>query len=259
MVQKQEPMKEERKIRLELQVSTLWKAGTFIFALLFVISLLTGGFQGSQDRTNIAQGGSAQGGNQPFAAGPQGPQAPGAGQQAQQKIVAVSEDDDPVMGDEDADVTIIEFSDYQCPFCEKFYSQTLPQLKKDYIDTGKVKLVYRDYPLPFHPFAEKAAEAANCAGEQGKYFAMHDKIFANQATLNEENLKVWGASIGLDANKFNSCLDSGKMAAEIAKDLADGNAAGVSGTPSFFVNGKILVGAQPFAAFKTVIDQELAR
>ena len=256
MVQKQEPMKEERKIRLELQVSTLWKAGTFIFALLFVISLLTGGFQDSQGRANVAQGGSAQGGNQPFAAGPQ---APGAGQQAQQKIVDVSEDDDPVMGDEDADVTIIEFSDYQCPFCEKFYSQTLPLLKKDYIDTGKVKLVYRDYPLPFHPFAEKAAEAANCAGEQGKYFAMHDKIFDNQASLSVDNLKLWAQQIGLDANKFNSCLDSGKMAAEVAKDLADANAAGASGTPTFFINGKRLVGAQPFAAFKTVIDEELSK
>ena len=241
-------------MRLEFQESTLWKAGTFIFALLFVISLLTGGFRGS-DETALARGGSAQGGSQPVAAGPQ---APGAGQQ-QQTAVDVSEDDDPVLGDEDAEVTIIEFSDYQCPFCEKFYSQTLPLLKKDYIDTGKVKLVYRDYPLPFHQYAEKAAEAANCAGEQGQYFAMHDKIFENQATLSEENLKAWAASLGLDANKFTSCLDSGKMAQEIAKDLADGSAAGVSGTPSFFVNGKLLVGAQPFAAFKTVIDQELAR
>lgn len=175
--------------------------------------------------------------------------------------VDVSEDDDAVLGKVDAPVTIIEFSDYECPFCEKFFTETYPQLKKDYVDTGKVKIVFRDFPLSFHPNAQKAAEAAECAGEQGgntAYFKMHDKLFQNQNDLSVNSLKKYAKEIGLDTAKFNSCLDSGKMASEIQKDESDGQAAGVSGTPAFFINGKLLEGAQPYSAFKKVIDEELA-
>jgi len=189
---------------------------------------------------------------------------PVAGDTEQGAKIDVSADDDPFLGDDDADITVIEFSDYQCPFCRTFWSQTLPQLKTDYIDTGKVKFVYRDYPLPFHPAAEISALAANCAGEQNKYWEMHDKLFSEQQkqgtgtiTYGEAELKQWASQIGLNSSKFNSCLDSKKYQSEVQKDLADGSSAGVNGTPTFFINGRMLVGAQPFSAFQTAIDAEL--
>lgn len=193
---------------------------------------------------------------------PAAPSAPAQGTQPSaqpSEPVEVSMDDDPVKGDPDAPITIIEFSDFECPFCGRFYTGALPQIIENYIDTGKAKLVYRDYPLSFHPNANKAAEAAECADEQGKFWEMHDKIFENQGSLSTANFKAWAADLGLDTDAFNSCLDNGDMADEVAKDLSDGQAAGVSGTPTFFVNGVKLVGAQPYANFKQVIDAELAK
>ncbi len=166
-------------------------------------------------------------------------------------------DDDYVYGKENAPVTIIEFSDYQCPYCGRFYQQTLPQIKKDYVEKGKVKMVFRDFPLSFHPEAEPAAIAANCAGEQGKYYEMHDKLFENQGSLSAANYKKWAQEIGLDVKKWESCLKDPKQRAEIVKDLNDGTVAGVQGTPAFFINGKLLSGAQPYSAFAQVIEAEL--
>jgi len=179
--------------------------------------------------------------------------APSAGQ-----VVEVSADDDPVKGDKNAPVEIIEFSDFQCPFCGRFYEQTLPDIEKNYIKTGKVKLVYRDFPLSsIHPYAQKAAEAAECADDQGKFWEMHDKIFENQRAIGITDLKGYAKDLGLDTGKFNDCLDSGKFAAEVQKDTSDGRAAGVTGTPAFFINGKKIVGAQPYENFKAIIDAEL--
>lgn len=190
-------------------------------------------------------------GDAPAPAAPAAPRAPAA-------KVDVSADDDAFLGDADAPVTIIEFSDYECPFCGRFYSQTLPQLKTEYIDTGKVKLVYRDFPLSFHPKAQKAAEAAECAGDQDRYFDFHDKIFENQGSIGVSDLKKYAGDLGLDQGEFDDCLDSGKFEQEVKDDVAAGVAAGLSGTPSFLINGQKLVGAQPFAAFKAIIDAELA-
>lgn len=173
--------------------------------------------------------------------------------------VKVSADDDPVMGSEDAAITIIEFSDFQCPFCARFFEQTLPQIEEKYIKTGKVKLVYRDFPLSFHQYAQKAAEAAECADEQGKFWQYHDKLFENQNTLDIGNLKRYAQDLGLDSTKFNDCLDSGMMAFEVQKDFNDGSSYGVSGTPTFFINGIMLVGAQPYSVFEQVIEQELKK
>lgn len=169
----------------------------------------------------------------------------------------VSEDDDPVMGDANAPVTIIEFSDYQCPFCARFWSDTLPQIKKNYIDTGKVKLVYRDLPLSFHANAQSAAEAAECADDQGKFWEMHDKLFANYNSLSVSSYKQWASELGLNSAQFDECLDSGKYTSEVQKDLQDGSAAGISGTPSFFINGIKVVGAQPYSVFEQIIEAEL--
>ncbi|MFH1587183.1 MAG: DsbA family protein [Candidatus Diapherotrites archaeon] len=171
--------------------------------------------------------------------------------------IEVSVDDDPVKGSEDAPVTIIEFSDFECPFCARFYSQTLSQIEKNYIDTGKVKLVYRDFPLSFHQEAQPAAEAAECADEQGKFWEMHDKIFENQQAISDSSYKQWAAELGLDTGQFNECLDSGKYASEVQKDVADGQAYGVSGTPAFFINGTKLIGAQPYSKFEEAIENAL--
>ena len=167
-------------------------------------------------------------------------------------------DDDSVKGDPDAPVTIVEFSDFECPFCARFYTGAYAQIDQEYIQTGKVKLVYRDFPLSFHPNAQKAAEAAECAGEQGKYFEMHDILFERGVTGGSTSYKAFATEIGLDEQEFASCLDSGEMAAEVRQDMADGQRAGVQGTPAFFVNGQLISGAQPFPAFQAAIEQALA-
>jgi protein-disulfide isomerase len=176
-------------------------------------------------------------------------------------------DDDPVLGDSDAQVTVIEFTDFQCPFCSRHFTQTFGQIKSEYIDTGKVKYVSRDYPLNFHPNADEASEAANCANDQGEYWAMHDKIFEEQeawANLPDAvpAFKQYAADLGLDASEFASCIDNNTHADEIAADLADGSASGISGTPGFWILGpdgqaQKISGAYPFETFKAAFDAYL--
>lgn len=163
----------------------------------------------------------------------------------------------PVKGDEDAPVTIIEFSEYQCPFCGRYVTETFSQIDKEYIQTGKVKYYFRDYPLSFHQYAQKASEAARCANEQGKFWEYHDQVFENQDLLNLENLKKWAADLGLNTSQFNDCLDDGKFEDAVKQDFNDGQTAGVQGTPSFFINGQPLRGAQPYESFKQAIDDAL--
>jgi len=175
----------------------------------------------------------------------------------------VSIDDDPVLGNPDAPITMVEFSDYECPFCQRHYTTSYPLLKRDYIDTGKVKLVFRDLPLSFHnPAATEAAVAANCAREQGDdatYFRFHDTYFDNTATngagLQGMTLSDIADDLDLNVGQFESCLDSGKYNSEIQADIADASAAGASATPTFFVGlstadgvieGTRIVGAQPY-------------
>jgi len=166
-------------------------------------------------------------------------------------------DDDAILGNKNAKVTIVEWSDYQCPFCVRFHSDAFQQIKTKYIDTGKVKFVYRDFPLSFHQFAQKAAEAAECAGEQGKYFDMHEKLFTSGVEGDVASFKQYAKDLGLDSTKFDTCLDSGAMAKEITKDMNDGAAVGVRGTPGFIVNGELVSGAQPFAVFEQAIEAAL--
>ncbi len=164
---------------------------------------------------------------------------------------------DHVKGKADAKITIVEWSDFQCPYCGKFYTETLPELQKQFIDTGKVKLVYKHFPLSFHENAQKAAEASECASEQGKFWEMHDKIFENQQTLTVVDLKKYAVDLKLDTKKFDECLDTNKYAEKVKADMEIGAKVGVSGTPGFLINGIILSGAQPFAAFEEVIKAEL--
>lgn len=176
-------------------------------------------------------------------------------------------DDDAVLGDDSATVTIIEFTDYQCPFCSRHFTDTFGQIKTNYIDTGKVKYVVRDFPLSFHPNAHIGAEAAECAGEQDKYFDMHEKLFTNQDAWSsmsdaKPTLKQYAKDLGLNTSKFNSCLDNGDMVAEVDADLAAGSAAGISGTPGFWIvsddgQSKSISGAYPYATFQAAIDAML--
>ena len=166
----------------------------------------------------------------------------------------------PFKGDANAPVVIVEFSDYQCPFCAKFFVESLPLIDQNYISKGKVKLVFFDFPLNIHPQAQKAAEAARCFAEQGKdYFDYHDKLFENQATLSVDNYKKWAVELGANSVQFNSCLDSGKYATDVQDDLLYGQRLGVSGTPGFFINGMEISGAQPYSVFEQVIEAELAK
>lgn len=162
----------------------------------------------------------------------------------------------PAKGPADAPITIVEFSDFQCPFCSRVL-ETLKQVEERY--KGQVRLVFRDFPLNIHPNAPKAAEAGSCANDQGKFWELHDKMFANQNGLSVEALKTWAAEIGVDAAKFNECLDSGRYAEDWRKDMEEGAAAGVTGTPAFFVNGRFLNGAAPLDNFTRLIDDELQR
>lgn len=170
--------------------------------------------------------------------------------------VKVAEGGNPALGATNAPVTIIAFTDYECPFCSRA-EDTMVKILETYKD--KVRVVVRDFPLDFHQNARKAHEAAGCALEQGKFAAMHEKLFKNQRALQVPQLKQYAEQIGLDAAKFAECLDSGKRATEVSQDLADGSAVGVTGTPAFFVNGQLLSGALPFEDFAKAIDAELER
>ncbi len=165
-------------------------------------------------------------------------------------------DHDPIRGDAAAPVTIVEFSDYQCPFCARVVP-TLAKVQQAYGD--KVRIVFKDFPLPNHAEAPKASEAAHCAGEQGKYWELHDAMFANQRSLFVPSLKETARKLGLDGARFDACLDSGKHAEKVRVDYELGGKMGVNSTPYIFINGRALVGAQPYEAFKQVIDEELAR
>ena len=184
--------------------------------------------------------------------------------------VMISADDDPIIGNPDAPITIIEFSDFQCPFCARFHTQTLPLILEEYIEQGKVKLVFRDFPIQsIHPNALPASVAAECANEQDKFIEMHDMLFEKQNEWNKlepaDTLSLfsqYASNMELEQNAFDSCLTGGKYIEEIKNDLNDGREYGVSGTPGFFVgNDQVgyveLKGAQPFDSFKKVIDAQL--
>ncbi len=165
--------------------------------------------------------------------------------------------DDPSEGKADAAVTLVEYSDFQCPFCLRVMP-TLKQLRTKYGD--KIRVVWKDFPLTqIHPQAFVAAQAGNCAREQGKFWELHDKMFGNQSALQPDALKKYAADAGLDAAKFNQCLDSSKYEARVQEALSAGGRLGITSTPTVFVNGRIISGAQPIEVFQSVIDDELAR
>ncbi|MDQ5900981.1 MAG: hypothetical protein QG600_559 [Patescibacteria group bacterium] len=170
----------------------------------------------------------------------------------------------PLLGNKDAKVVLVEFSDFQCPFCKSLFDGAYQQIKKDFVDTGKVAIAFRHYPLPNHPLAPLAAEASECANDQGKFWEYHDQLFINQESWSPMTTEVaigefttYAANLGLDTQAFSTCLTTEKYADKVSKDLADGQAAKVNATPTTFVNGQPVVGALPYDAFKTIIEQEL--
>ncbi len=231
-----------------VDAAAAWKVGCLMLSVLLIISVLTQGF-------GFGSGNAA----------PQQivPQNPTGGQQQPIVKADLKEDGDPAMGDKSAPVTIFEFSDYQCPFCKRAFDETYPEMKK-LAEEGKIRLIFKDYPLPFHEQADEAAVAASCAGQQDKYWQMHDKLFQTQTTWSGNTdpytvFKGYAKELGLNAGKFDKCIVDPAVAKEVQDDANEGSAAGVSGTPTFYVNGIQLVGAQPWTAFKQIIDQELSK
>ena len=168
----------------------------------------------------------------------------------------------PFLGDANAPVEVVEWADFQCPFCGKFYSEVEDQIIKDYVNTGKVKFAYRDFAF-LGDESKWAANAARCANDQGKFWQYHDYLFnnqngENQGAFSKENLKKFAATLGLNTSKFNSCVDADTHATEVEADVQAGQSVGVNGTPATFVNGKLLSGAQPYDQFKQAIEAALA-
>jgi len=167
----------------------------------------------------------------------------------------VSVDADPSKGPKDAPITIIQFAEFQCPYCGKA-DATMKEVLKDY--DGKIQFVFRDFPLGFHANAIPAAVAANCAAKQGKYWEMHDSFMSNQQALTEADLERAAQEVGLNQSDWEACRKDPTVEEEIRKDMSDGSSFGVEGTPAFFINGVFLNGAQPYEKFKSIIDRELA-
>lgn len=169
-------------------------------------------------------------------------------------ILSVGVDDDPSIGLQNAPITIVEFSDFQCPYCQKSV-EILKELRRLY--GGKIRVIYRDYPGPNHPYATQAAEAAQCAGEQGKFWEYHDLLFDRQTPGKGWDFPALAKELGLQQDTFIGCLTTGRYREEVIKDLQDGMKLGVTSTPTFFINGRPLVGAQPVVSFQALIDKLL--
>lgn len=187
----------------------------------------------------------------------------GAGEIAPSVVVEVTADDDAMLGDADAPIEIIEFSDYQCSYCQRFHAYSYPDLLKNYIETGKVKFVYRDYPLTFHANSLNAAIAAECAGDQDNYWEMHGKLFDNLAAWSGSTdagsiFSSYADELGLDVDSFESCYNGADVQEEIKGDMRDALNAGVRATPTFFINGQKLEGAQPYSVFESILESILA-
>ncbi len=232
----------------------VWKNPYIVSALIVGAALIVAGVLISGPRKDAQKAAQGTVPSQAPAA-PVAPQAPAPGQK-----VAVTWGETPILN-KNSKIQLIEFGDFQCPFCGRFFTDTFSQIKKKYIDTGRIAYQHRDYPLPFHNNAQKAHEASRCALEQSEkqYWTLHDWMYQNQNSLDVATLKNQAKTLGLNSGKFDQCLDSGKYAAAVKKDYDAGSGYGVSGTPSFFVNGELVVGAQPYATFEQKIEAALAR
>ena len=267
-------LKENNSIQFAVSKQMLLSASVIFSALLVsgAIFLVGSDLSGKVSGLATAVGGIEISGN----TNPSGQTARTAPQESPEQIApspgapemkALLEGAAATVGNQNAEIIIVEYSDYQCPFCRTWFSSSKGQLQSEYIDKGNVLFVYKDFPLSFHPMAQPYAEAARCAGDQGKYWEMHDKIFEEQnkygqgtiSNLTKDDIKAWATELGLNAAEFNSCFDSGKYSSAVQANFSEGSQLGVSGTPSFFIGtsngtGQKIVGAQPYSVFKQAID-----
>ena len=176
------------------------------------------------------------------------------------KVVDIDAGDNPILGNKDAKVTFIEVSDFECPFCVRFALATMPDIKKNYVDTGKIKVSFLNFPLEnIHVNSLNAAKASECAYKQGKFWEMHDMMFQKSPKLSLVDLRDYAEKIGLGMAKFDECMASSAVNDDIAKDIASALDAGVKGTPAFFINGRFVSGAQKYEVFQQIIEEELAK
>jgi protein-disulfide isomerase len=253
-----EPQREYVQFRIP-QITRSFFSTTHVLVVLLVLAAFYSGYSTSQIR--LLKGKSltptVQAAPQVQPAGAAAPLALAPGQKVKVDIGHF-----PIKGNDSAKVTIVAFEDFRCPFCERFYTQVEGQLIKEYVDTGKVKLAFRQYQFLGAP-SVIAGNAAECANEQNKFWEFHDYLYKNQPSESDvsmytsDKLSAIAGGLGMDVTSFKSCLDSTKYQKNVDQDLADGQKAGVTATPTFYINGTQLVGAQPYSAFKTIIDQEL--
>ncbi|MGL5831579.1 MAG: DsbA family protein [Candidatus Altimarinota bacterium] len=167
-----------------------------------------------------------------------------------------------VMGNQNSTVTFLEYSDFECPYCKKYYSESFAKIKANYVDTGKIKYEFKHFPLNIHPKAPEASEASECAADQNKFWEMHDLLFSNQSTWGRssthlEIFKNYAKELNLDTQKFNECLDSHIKAATVQAEYQEGLSKNLSGTPTIFINGQKIVGSQPYSVFENAIENAL--
>ncbi len=231
---------EQKSDTITISKNSLWKYSTFVLLGIIILGFIF--VLGDKSPTgNVIQ--------QPGQNLPSEPTAK----------VKVDIEGAPMKGKSDAKVTIVEFSDYECPFCARAFAQSMNSINA-YIENGKAQVAFKDYPLPFHPQAQKAAEAAHCARKQGgdaKYWAMHDLLFTSGVDGGVASFKEYAQQLGLSTNQFNSCLDSGEFEGKVKANLQYGSTIGVQGTPAFFINGRLISGACPDSTFKQAMDAEL--
>jgi protein-disulfide isomerase len=236
-----------------------WHIYAFLLPVVFVLGIALGflarDWLSSPPGTVAIAAGSSTSTDPPVAASADGQAETASTQQVVRYDVPV--DDDPVLGPADAPITIIEFSDYECPYCRQWHTQVYQQLIDAYGD--QIRFVYRDFPLEsIHPNANSAAQAANCANEQGEFWAYHDLLFGMELDLGEDTYLQYASQLDLDQAAFKACLDSGRYQEEVQADFDFAANLGVRSTPTFFINGIAVVGAQPFDIFQQVIERELA-
>jgi protein-disulfide isomerase len=251
----QEPERQPGELTITLR---RWQLYALVMPLIFVIGLslgylLRGWLPPDSPTASSAESAWSQQASVPV------PQSEGESSSASQQVVRydVPVDDDPVLGAEDAPITIVEFSDYECPFCRQWHSQVYSQLIETYGD--QVRFVYRDFPLEsIHPDANSAALAANCAYEQGVFWEYHDMLFSMEQGLGREAYLEYASQLDIDQDAFTDCIESDRYQAEVQGDFEFAAQLGVRSTPTFFINGIAIVGAQSFDVFQQVIERELA-
>lgn len=263
---KKEPSETEKQIKTRIKIPIELSLQKFVedsksYTPILIVLLLIASFLLGALTTKLAANQNSIGNSQ-TAAQPNSPQT-GPNQPAPGAKVNVDVGHLPILGNKNAKVTIVEFADFQCPFCERFFKDAEPNIIKSYANSGKVKFAFRHYAF-LGQESTWAAEASECANEQGKFWEYHDYLYNHQGAENsgafaKDKLISFAISLGLNTDQFSSCLNSDKYAKQVTDDLASGQKAGVSGTPTSIVNGQLVVGAQPYSAFKTLIDQELSK